>query len=185
MTKGNKNLAQELKELVAGFDHDPMTLKHLARIENGQLTIQENPKSHYCIYFAAYDGKNKEVFIGHHKKSGLWLFNGGHIDAGETIRETLVREIDEEWGLRANDFEIKKPALLTITEIDNPTKQTCRLHYDIWYFIKVNKDNFKPDTDKLLKEFYKVKWLSAGKAREVVKEKNNLAGIDFIETHYF
>ncbi|MCK5211132.1 NUDIX domain-containing protein [Candidatus Parcubacteria bacterium] len=185
MTNGNKNLSQELKELLAGFDRGPIVSKHIERIKKGKLTIQENPKSHFCIYFAAYDDKHKELFIGHHKKSGLWLFNGGHIDEGENLQVTLKREIDEEWGLDISMLEINKPPFLTLTEIDNPAKQTCRSHYDIWYFIRVDKDSFNPDIDKVLEEFYEINWLSVKKAKEVVKEKNTLAGIDFIEEHFF
>jgi len=185
MTNSNKSLSQELKGLLASFNYGSVASKFLERIEDGKLTIQENPENHFCIYFAAYDNKNKELFIGQHKKSGLWLFNGGHIDEGENSQETLKREIDEEWGLDIGIFKINNPPFLSLTKINNPAKQICRLHYDIWYFIKVDKDSFKPDKEKVLEEFYEVNWLSIKKAREVIKEKNTLAGIDFIEEHYF
>ncbi len=185
MTNANKNLSKELEELLAGFNHSPIVASFLKRIEKNKLTIQENSESHFCVYFAAYDPKSKQVFIGHHKKSGLWLFNGGHIDKGETMSKALRREINEEWGLDISMFEIKNPALLTITKINNPSKQTCKRHYDIWYFIKVDKDSFKPDADKVLEEFYEINWLSPKRAREIVKEKNTLAGIDFVEKNYF
>lgn len=185
MTNDIKNLSQELKELLASFNYGPIASKHIARIENGNLTIQENPESHFCIYFAAYDNKNKELFIGHHKKSGLWLFNGGHIDEGEIINETLGKEIDEEWGLNVADFKINKPALLTITDINNPTKQTCRSHYDIWYFISVNKDSFHPKQEGLAEEFHETGWKNIEEAKSLVKDKNTLKGIKFIADNYF
>ncbi|MCK9378788.1 MAG: NUDIX domain-containing protein [Candidatus Moranbacteria bacterium] len=144
-----------------------------------------NPKSHFCAYFAAYDPKAKQVFVGHHKKSGLWLFNGGHIDEGETMSEILVREIGEEWGLDGNDFEIKPPAFLIITEIDNPTKQPCNFHYDLWCFVSVDKNNFNPDKSKLLEEFHEAGWKSLDEARSLIKEKNTLLAIEFVESNYF
>ncbi len=155
------------------------------RVKEGELTIQESPLDHVCAYFAAYDDKNKSLFIGHHKKSGLWLFNGGHIDGDETIGETIRREIKEEWGIDPGVFEINQPALLTITEINNPIKQTCKRHYDFWHFIKVDMNDFKPDDNKILEEFHEVSWLDAKRARELVKDKNTLIGIDFIENNYF
>ena len=134
------DLKSELKELLTEkFSDNEIASRFLQRLEQGELTRDENQKSHLCAYFAAYDSDAKQVFIGHHKKSGLWLFNGGHIDKGETMKETVVREIGEEWGLDGNNFEVNAPAFLTITEINNPTKQPCNFHFDLWFFISVKK----------------------------------------------
>lgn len=177
-------LADEIKELLnnQAFDRE-IVAKYSDRLKEGYLTIQENPKSHFCVYFAAYDPEVKEIFIGHHKKSGLWLFNGGHIDEGEIIRETLEREIGEEWGMKASDFKTKNPELLTITEIDNPAKQTCKRHYDIWHFISVEKNNFNPNPNKLAEEFHEVRWIKSEKAKEMVIDLGTLKGIDFISSN--
>lgn len=180
------NQAEELEEILKNnFSNDSLTSRFIERIKEGKLTRDENPKSHLCTYFAAYDPKAKQVFIGHHKKSGLWLFNGGHIDEGEVIRETLIREINEEWGLNGNDFEIKPPVLLTVTEIKNSTKQPCNFHYDLWYFISVDKYNFKPVEEKLLEEFYEAGWKNLDEARSLIKDKNTLLAVDFVENNYF
>jgi len=39
--------------------------------------------------------KNKLLFVLH-KKSGLWMHVGGHVEANENIEEALLREIKEE-----------------------------------------------------------------------------------------
>lgn len=155
------------------------------RIKQGKLTIQENQEDHFCVYFAAHDLHAKEVFIGHHKKSDLWLFNGGHIDDNETIQETLNREIKEEWGLEARDFAIPRPARLTITPINNPSKQTCRKHYDIWVFIPVEKDKFQPRPECLAEEFHEAGWKSAKEACALTKEENTFKSIEFLAQKYF
>jgi 8-oxo-dGTP pyrophosphatase MutT (NUDIX family) len=177
---------EELENILENnFPKNELALKFLERVREGKITRDENPKSHICAYFAAYDPRAKQVFIGHHKKSGFWLFNGGHIDEGETITETLAREINEEWGLNVNDFEIKPPAFLTLTEIYNPTKQPCNWHYDIWSFIAVDKNSFHPIEEKLLKEFHEAGWKNLTEARELIKEKNTLLAIDFVEKKLF
>jgi len=178
------NLSEELIEIINNNTGDQAP-KFLERLSQSKLTRDEDPKSHFCAYFAAFDPEAKQVFIGHHKKSGFWLFNGGHIDKGELLSETLIREIGEEWGLDGSDFEIKPPALLTITEIDNATKQPCNVHYDFWCFIPADKDNFKPVESKLLEEFHEAGWKNLEKARSLVKDKNTLLAIDFIENNYF
>ncbi|OGI32209.1 MAG: hypothetical protein A2271_04115 [Candidatus Moranbacteria bacterium RIFOXYA12_FULL_35_19] len=170
----NKQI-KELEEILKKkLSNDSLASRFIERIGEGKITRDENPKSHLCTYFTAYDSKAKQVFIGHHKKSGLWLFNGGHIDEGETLKETLIREIGEEWGLDGNDFEIKPPALLTITKIDNPTKQPCNFHYDLWHFLSVEKNIFKPVEAKLLEEFYEAGWKTLEEARNLIKDKNTL-----------
>lgn len=179
-------LAIELKEIIGRkFSGTRVYQKFFERLEQGGLTRDENPRSHFCVYFSAYDFRTKQVFIGHHKKSDLWLFNGGHIDEGETMGEALLREIGEEWGLDGNDFDIRTPALLTITEINNPEKQLCNLHYDLWCFIPVEKNSFKPVESKLLEEFHEAGWKSTEEARKLIVDKNTLLAIDFIQDNYF
>lgn len=177
---------EELKNIIEdNFPSDEISEKFIKRIEEGNIAKDENPKSHFCVYFAVYDPNIKQVFIGHHKKTGLWLFNGGHIDSGETIQETLIREIDEEWGLDGNDFTLNPPALLTITEINNPTKQPCNFHYDLWCFVNADKNNFNPVESNLLEEFHEAGWKNLSEARKLIIAKNNLTAIDFIENNYF
>lgn len=48
--------------------------------------------------------KDKKVLLIKHKKIGLWLPPGGHIDKNETPEQAAVREIKEETGL---DIELK------------------------------------------------------------------------------
>ncbi len=185
----NMKLNQELTELLNSQSSTKTIIGFLKRLPEGKLTKHENPQSHLCTYFGAYDPKAKEVFIGHHKKSGLWLFNGGHVDEGEeALRETVIREIGEEWGLDGTDFEIKSPEFFTITPIDNPTKQTCTMHYDVWHFIAVDKNSFKPDETKLSEEFHEAGWKTVAEARKLVSAENNeatLLAIKFLEDKYF
>lgn len=87
--------AKQIYDIVTKHTQSPVASTFFSRIEKGQLTRDENISSHFCVYFAAYDPECKQVFIGQHKKSGLWLFNGGHIDKGETPNETLKREMGD------------------------------------------------------------------------------------------
>jgi 8-oxo-dGTP pyrophosphatase MutT (NUDIX family) len=179
-------LALELEELInRKFPNDDVALKYLERIKLGNLTKKENPESHMCTYFAPYDPVAKQIFIGHHKKAGKWLFNGGHIDPNETLAEALKREISEEWGLDYADFKIEDPQLLTICPINNPTKQPCLSHFDIWHFIPVNKDTFNPDMEKLAEEFHEAKWLSIDEAMELNTDDNQRKGFKFVAENLF
>ncbi len=177
-----ERLAEQIRLFSEIHRDSPVAEAFMRRLKkDGGLTRDENPHTHFCVYFAAYDPKKAEVFIGHHKKSDLWLFNGGHIDAGETAEQALLREMSEEWGMEKELEEIGDPKLLTVTEINNPGKQACVKHYDIWYFVPVDRDGFAPTEDLLLKEFHSTDWLSVEKARELVTDPSTLTAISKFE----
>ncbi|EKE19360.1 MAG: hypothetical protein ACD_9C00040G0002 [uncultured bacterium] len=182
----NLNLAAELEDIIKRkFPNDEVGLMYLEKIKEGELTKKENELSHMCTYFAPYDPVAKEIFIGHHKKADKWLVNGGHIDEGETLKDTLKREIEEEWGLDYNDFKIDEPQLLTICPINNPEKQKCRLHFDIWHFIPVDKKDFHPNAKKLSEEFHAWGWYTVDDAIKLNTDDNQRKGFQFIKNNLF
>lgn len=160
-----------------------------SRLNQGSITRDENPVSHICVYFAAYDSfiGAKKVFLGLHKKSQLWLFNGGHVDSSDKLlSESLKREIGEEWGTLPDAVPLV-PSLFTITQIDNPDKQRCRTHYDLWYLIGLSSsaDNgFKFDEDKLSTEFSIWEWMSIEEARKKVTDPATLEVLSVINAGF-
>jgi len=149
------------------------------RIAKGNLTKDEDPVSHFCAYFLPYNPATKQVLFGHHKKSGKWLSPGGHIDKGESLLETLNREIEEELGVN-NFFEQKPgPFLLTITPIDRDPRQ-CREHFDVWHLMKTDGKNFNID----MSEYHEVRWLPISEAKKITTDAANQAALDLLETIY-
>ena len=90
----------------------------LERLEKGELTRDDGNVSHFCCYFLPYNPATKQVFIVHHKKSGLWLSPGGHIDQGESLMQTLNR-MDE----RASAQEFRAAAYAQIEDSTLSTEQ--------------------------------------------------------------
>lgn len=164
---------------------DSIKESFLTRAKEGNVTRDENPRDHFCVYFAGYDPEKKLVFVGHHIKSGLWLFNGGHIDKGELPLQAVAREIGEEWGDACVPGLIPDPGLLTIAQIEHPEKMICEKHYDIWYFIPLNSNTFAPDEKLLAKEFHAWGWKTIPEARAFIREKNTQAALDYIENAFF
>lgn len=163
----------------ADYDLDIVNQFH-QRAVKGKLTRDEHIHSHFCVYFLLFDPKKNLVFLGHHKKSGLWIPTGGHIDQGETMDETVVREADEELGMKLNKKEVGAPRFLTITKIDHETIP-CRKHFDIWYILEIDSTALKIDQEKFTKEFFEGSWMSFGKANNLVKDKNTLHVLDKIQ----
>lgn len=176
------DLENQLRQWIdGGMCSEDVGRQFLTRVKEGKLTRDEDPASHFCVFFAAHDPVMKKIFIGHHKKADLWLFNGGHIDVGESPEQALEREIGEEWGISMSSREIGEPSLLTIKHINKSTKAFCRTHYDIWYFVKLRESDFHPDQTKLDKEFYETRWVNASDAKKLVIDPNTLEGIEKIE----
>ncbi|MBI4320534.1 MAG: NUDIX domain-containing protein [Chloroflexi bacterium] len=46
-----------------------------------------------------FDGEGK-VLLTRREDNGLWCLPGGHMDLGEMIQQTVVREVEEETGLK-------------------------------------------------------------------------------------
>jgi len=158
--------------------------RFVKRLKEGDFTKDENSNSHFCAYFAAYDPKKRKVFIGHHKKSGLWLFNGGHIDKGESLNKSIGREMKEEWGSNFIFSKLPKPSLLSITEI-NEEKVSCKTHYDLWYFIPLDSETFVPNGDDMEKEFFEAGWKTMMESRKLVKQTNTLLALKVVEKLFY
>ena len=82
-------------------------------------------------------------------------------------------------GVKDHFKEVPNPFLLTITKINNNT-QGCKIHYDIWYLMVTDGDNFNVD----LEEFHDTKWLTLGEARKIVIAPTNITALNFLESHY-
>jgi len=171
-------LAEQIKQIANDFaEREPQVFKrYIERLgEDDKLTRDENNKSHFCVYFLPYDSKTKRVFIVHHKKSGLWLSPGGHIDKGELLLDTLNREIKEELGVADFFPELPKPFLISITPIENTT-QPCKEHLDIWFLLKTDGSDFNVDPH----EFHNTKWMVLEEAKKIITDKANLKAIGVI-----
>jgi 8-oxo-dGTP pyrophosphatase MutT (NUDIX family) len=175
-----ERVSERINEIALELSPSPVASEFISRAKEGELTRDENPHSHFCVYFAGFDPEARKVFIGHHKKSGLWLLNGGHMDKGEIPEEVLEREMGEEWGVKIKLENIDRPKLLTITLINHPNIK-CTKHYDIWYFVPLTETDFKPDQASLDTEFYTTGWKTTNEARSLITDPNTLKAISEFE----
>lgn len=90
----------------------------------------------------------------HIHMGGFWEFPGGKVDAGETVQQALVRELQEELAIVVTGFE----PLMKIVH-DYPDKSVC---LDVWFVT-----NFAGEPKGV--EGQEVRWVS----------KHDLASYDF------
>jgi len=112
------------------------------------------PPQHLVAYFALLDPVTNQLLLVDHKKAGLWLPGGGHVEPGEHPDATVQRELWEELRIPAH-FLLPHPLFLTVTQTVGATAG----HTDVslWYVLR-------GDSRQLLQydhaEFLQVAWFS-------------------------
>jgi 8-oxo-dGTP diphosphatase len=126
----------------------------LAWIDSGaelcRIQKPATPPKHLVSYFAVVD--RDHVLLVDHRNAGLWLPNGGHVEAGEHPRATVARELREELGLELSETP-EAPVMLTISETVGITAG----HTDVslWYVIDADRSTaLEFDAG----EFHAVRW---------------------------
>jgi 8-oxo-dGTP pyrophosphatase MutT (NUDIX family) len=173
-------LEKDIQAIIAAGSFDKeVSERFLDRLEEGKPVRDENPESHFCAYFIPFDPVTRSVFFGHHRKSGLWLFNGGHIDANETTSETVEREMMEEWGVQL-PFN-PKPHLIFVTKIvSNPVGRPCAWHFDIHFHVPMDSSINPFDQEKLETEFYESRWMTLDEAKKVAIDPGTVRTIEVL-----
>jgi 8-oxo-dGTP pyrophosphatase MutT (NUDIX family) len=171
-------LEKELETVIGETycEDDSVRKRFLERFLEGEYTRDENPISHFCAYFLPYDKKTGKFFFIHHKKSGLWISPGGHIDKGEGILDTLNREIEEELGVKAFFKKLPESFYFEMTPVANKV-QPCREHYDIWYLMETDGKNFKINPE----EFLGSSWFTREEAFSKVTDPSNLEAMKIVQ----
>jgi len=112
------------------------------------------------------------VQVKNMKGKKIWTFPKGHIEPGETPRQAALREVEEETGYKA---AIVRPIIrvrYAFTLQGNYIKKTVQ-----WYLMKRLGRIGKPDTSEILD----VRWLSVGKAKEMVLYPSDLRLLEMVE----
>jgi 8-oxo-dGTP pyrophosphatase MutT (NUDIX family) len=154
---------QKLVELIQAIrPHDALEASQIeatvAWIASGaplyRLNKANDPPQHLVAYFTLYDVVQQKLLLVDHKKAGLWLPSGGHVEMDEEAQETATRECLEELSVEAI-FLSPTPLLLTVT----PTVGSVARHTDIslWYLLQGDCRRSLHFDEA---EFHQVSWFS-------------------------
>ena len=93
------------------------------------------PAVHLVSYFVVLDEKRGELLLVAHRKAGLWLPSGGHVEPREDPWDTVVRECREELCIEAVPSAVSgsEPFFLTITQTRGQGRHT---DVSLWYVLR-------------------------------------------------
>ncbi len=161
------SLKVDIKKFIANLS--PLTAyeksvkkEFLKRLDQGKLIREEDPLTHFCVFFWPINFKTKKVLLGHHIKADSWIPPGGHIDLGEqNLLATAKREIGEELDYKAKDSQLL-PLTFSIVELHNP-RVPCQAHFDLWFLVSTNKPLVGT-----AKEFHQTRWVTLNEAKKLL-----------------
>jgi 8-oxo-dGTP diphosphatase len=111
----------------------------LAWIDSGvelfRIAKPATPLKHLVSYFAVVDGEH--ILLVDHKNAQLWLPAGGHVEAGEHPRVTVLRELQEELGFAAT-HPIETPLMITCTQTVGLT--AGHVDVSLWYVVRASRN---------------------------------------------
>ena len=101
-------------------------------------------------------GGDGRVLLHRHKRLGLWLQPGGHVDGDETPGDAVLREVREETGL----VGAHPDGVATPVHVDVHEGGRGHLHLDLRYLVLAPGDPPRPPEG----ESQDVRWLSYAEA---------------------
>lgn len=110
------------------------------------------PPQHLVAYVLPVDPATGAVLIGDHRRSGLWLPPGGHVEPGEHPADTAGRELAEELGLEVSADHSWAPSFLSVAKTRPPDVHT---DVSLWFCLPLLRSaTLTPDP----REFGSVRW---------------------------
>jgi 8-oxo-dGTP pyrophosphatase MutT (NUDIX family) len=121
----------------------------------------DEPSTHLVSYFVPWDAAGGRLLLVAHRKAGLWLPPGGHVEPGEDPWTTVRRECLEELGRPATACGLTgpHPLFLTVTRTRGTGPHT---DVSLWYVLDQDPTQVVTYDES---EFSDVRWWSVDEVR--------------------
>jgi 8-oxo-dGTP pyrophosphatase MutT (NUDIX family) len=124
------------------------------------------PEMHLVSYFVVLEETRGQLLLVAHRKAGLWLPAGGHVEPGEDPWAAAVRESREELGIEAVASPIagERPFFLTVTCTRGHGPHTG---VSLWYLLDAAAHTITSYDEH---EFDAIRWLTS---QQVLQERTS------------
>lgn len=113
------------------------------------------------------------VVLLRHRRLGIWLQPGGHIDPGETPWEAALREAREETGLDLAPIDFDAPGRPRLAHVDVHAGGRGHTHLDLRYVVGGDDSDPSPPPD----ESQQIGWFSVERAVELAGDRRLAAAL--------
>ena len=110
----------------------------LARLQWSDDPFAEETNEHH-LTASAFVISSRGVVLHRHRRLGIWVQPGGHVDPGETIEAAALRETREETGL-----VVRHRDPVELFHVDVHPGPRGHTHYDLRYVLIAQPDDPTP-----------------------------------------
>ncbi len=100
-----------------------------------------------CVVASGVLIRDGKVLMIRHRRLGIYLYPGGHVENNETPLEAVTREFEEETGLRVepigptrgihkDENSVERPLPLAILEETVRYPDEVHIHFDLVYLVR-------------------------------------------------
>ncbi len=164
LIKGGGHLNHE-----SGFNEFPMALEAIINNESELLPLRPN----VCMLVFNKAGK---LFLGErHREAGVWQFPQGGVEAQYSLEENVIRELEEELGVKPNQVKIVKKLNATHDyEFGNPpayAMKKWRGQSQTFWLVEFLGADTDIRVDQQNPEFSNWKWCSVSEIYDLAESK--------------
>ena len=119
------------------------------------------PRAHFTASALVVDPSRTRTALVHHRKLGIWVQPGGHLDPDdEEYEDAALREVHEETGL-SGTVEAPRPLHLDVHEIPDRPEMPAHLHLDVRFLVVADGEL------TVSEESHEVRWLATEDATDL------------------
>ena len=138
---------------------------------NEDVLTRDNKIGHFTVSSWIFNKDKTKVLMIYHNTFKSWAWIGGHVDGDDDFKKVLIKEIEEETGIKNAKFLQDDIYSLKIvssnSHIKNGKYVGTHLHLDVEYVLEADENErirIKEDENS------GVKWIDINKITEYVSE---------------